>query len=210
MRRVVLIVGGLLLALGALAPAAVAQINFYQPPTTTYNGGTYSTLPGSSSGIVNGPKVAPAGCFDTPFTGFLTSSAIQIIINQLPPFAKLTNADGTLVIRVCIHIGGSAQGRLSLAAVGLHLAAAAPTIVIDGVSYPAHYGINTLTATGTGSNGGPRTVTVTFEIVESSGGALGRTGVRIAGFTVVGLAMIAAGFALVGVNRRRNGSTPQA
>ena len=206
MRRVLIIVGGLLLTLGAI-PAASAQTG-----TTAYNGGTSTTLGGPTSGTVSGPVLQPGQCFNFPINGDIPASIVNLLLNGQAAGTKTVGADGTASITICNTTSASGLGTASFAVVGLHLAATAPTVTIDGRSYAAQVGTNTLTASGTGTNGAPRTITATFTLAApaGTGGGLVRTGVRIAGFTVVGLAMVAAGLALVGATRRRRNSAPHA
>jgi hypothetical protein len=198
MRRVLILVAGLLLTLGAI-PAAMAQTT-----TTAYNGTTSTTPAAPTTVTINGPALAPGQCFNFELTGFLPNSTVSLTYNGVAAGTKAIGSNGAATVIICAVSGGSALGSsLSFAAVGLHLAATAPVVSIDGRTYNGVLGTNTLVASGTGANGAARTATATFSLASSGGGSLVRTGVRIAGFTIVGLGLVAGGLALVTVTRRR-------
>ena len=199
MRRLLLVIGAAALTLGTTAGVALAQTT-----TTNYPGPTTPTTAGPSAGSSSGPTISTAGqSFTAEECGFPAGGSVGLTLNGGGAGGDTADSDGCARQVVAIVTPGQALGRQIFAAAGLHLAARAPVVSIEGRQITARLGTNTILAAGVGSNGASRTFTVTFNIVEPSGGGLVRTGVKIAGLTVVGLALVVGGFLLVGASRKR-------
>jgi hypothetical protein len=201
MRRLFTILGAGLLALGTVTAASA------QTATTTYVGPTTPPNPAPSSGSSGTPSLTQGQCTTAEESGFQAASTVGLALNGGSAGSDAVDGNGVAGQNVCDVAGGHALGALRFATVGLHLAATAPIISIDGRQYTARLGTNTITATGTGANGASRTFSFTFVLAASSGNGFAVTGAKIAGFTVVGLALVMIGFVLVAVTRRRRNST---
>jgi hypothetical protein len=113
---------------------------------------------------------------------------------------------GCISQTVTLSSPGSALGGARFAAAGLRLAATPPQVTIDGRTYNAQFGANTLSVQGDSTAGGTLTVNHTFNIAGApagTGGALPRTGAMILRWTLAALALVTVGALLVFADRRR-------
>ena len=203
MRRLFFVIGGAMLAFAMTVSVAQAQT------TTVYNGPTTPTTAGATQGSGGTPTLSSAGSsFLAEECGFLANGTASLGLNSAAAGTDNVEADGCARQTVSLVRNGTAMSLRSIFAVtGLQLAqSSAPVVAIEGRQYTAKLGANAITATGIGSNGATRLFVFNFNITNSSGGSgLVRTGVKILGTTLVGLALVAVGFFLVGVTRRRRG-----
>ena len=250
MKRIGLFLG-VLLGLGVLAAPALAQYEGTTTSTTTSTsttnttlgttttltggGGVTTTLVGDSTtttarpggNVTESAGAIPDGQSRTvtlcpPFLAGSTSNAT--LNGNVPLGSKVADASGCISFTISNPPGGAALARPAIAAIGaprLMLAQSAATVIIDGRSFPALVGGNSITATGIGPDGAPVTATATFTLPApgtggaggtggtggsaggGGGGGLPRTGAMILRWSLAALALLAVGTLLVLADRRR-------
>lgn len=194
---------GLAIALGAImllsAPSALAQ---YPGPTTT------TTAPTSQTEVEGTLVPGQTVVFDT--CGLQPNSTVTLTLNGVAIGTDTVEGDGCVRQTVTVASAtGTAAGASVIAAIGgrsLLAQQGSASLIIDGRTFTARVGQNTLVVAGTQPSGAPRTVTHVFNITGSATGGTGglaRTGGMIAKWSVAGLLLIGAGFAVVTINRRR-------
>lgn len=196
MRKFIVLLGAVALAVMAAAPAGAQTY-----PT----GSTTSTTAAPSSGSINAGTLGSGGTTSVDVCGFVPGSTVSISLNGKPVTTATVASNGCATVTIQVVSAGTALGRAVFAAAGLHLAATASSVKINGVSAtglpPGQQ--NTITATGTGTNLASRTVSVFFTTSSSSAGGLPRTGAMILRWSLAGLGLIVIGGLLVLANRRR-------
>jgi LPXTG-motif cell wall-anchored protein len=199
MRKLIVVLGGIALALGA-ATAAGAQ--------TYPTGSTTPTTAGNTSGSINAGTLGSGGTVSVDVCGFAPGSTVTITLNGGAVTTATVGSNGCATITIQVVSPGTALGRPVFAAAGLQLAQTSSSLKINGVAAtglpPGQQ--NTIGATGTGSNLATRTVNVFFTTSTSatSGSGLPRTGVMILRWALAALGLIAIGALLVVADRRRN------
>jgi hypothetical protein len=172
--------------------AAVADRTITVPHGALSGTTTFEYCPsGSNPGFVDGADP------DATLTLNGTSAGTDVVA---PPNS------GCISVTVSLTSQGTGLGGARFAAAGLRLAATPPQVSIDGRTYNAQFGANTLSVFGESSFGGNLTVNHTFTIGAApagTGGALPRTGAMILRWTLAALALVAVGALLVFADRRR-------
>lgn len=194
----------ILMTAALLAFLAVPGVANAQTSTTDYSGGTSTTAGSATSGTVNHGTIGSGQSFIAESCQFSDGVALQLNGNSAG--SDTVESDGCTRQTVTVLSSGTALGGARLATAGLQLAATAPSVSIDGRTYAAKNGTNTLSVFGIGTNGGNRTVTHTFVIgsaAAGSGSGLPRTGAMILRWSLAALALIAVGGLLVLADRRR-------
>lgn len=146
--------------------------------------------------------------------GFQPGSTVTKTFNGQSAGTRTADANGCTTETVTVIEDGVALATPAFAVLGLQLAqqTTTPQVRIDGQTFPALVGTNTILDRGTGLNGQPRTVTTTFTIQRPStggggggagGGSLVRTGATILRWSLVAVALGAVGFLLVLASKRR-------
>lgn len=196
------------LALGATAPAALAQTGYPGNPTTT--------SPQPTSASIDLGLRALGTSFDVSQCNFLPGAVITIVVNDTPISPNsVADANGCIVEHFEIKANLVALGHLSvlrpLAVTGLAAGTNAQIAVNGQVITIGPIGsVVTSVARGTGANTAPRTVTVKFTIVKKSAvdnSGLARTGTTILRWSPLGLGLLAVGYLLVLASRRRRTNT---
>jgi hypothetical protein len=210
MRKFLLLAATAALALG-LGPS-VAGAQTCSPGDPSYPGCLNQTDTSTQSYGTKGP----GDTFTVTSCGFSDGVSLQLNGNGA---GSDTLSNGCASETVTIVSGGSALGTARFAAAGLQLAATAPQVSIDGRTYTARAGSNTLAVFGIATDGRDKVVNNTFVIVGSTSsggnGALPRTGAMILRWSLAALALMAVGTLLVLADRRRkvtpvrNDSTPR-
>lgn len=198
MRKLIVILGAVALAVMAAAPAGAQTY-----PT----GSTTPTTASPTAGSINAGTLGSGGSVSVDVCGFVPGSTVSISLNGSPVTTATVGSNGCATITIQITSPGTALGRAVFAAAGLRLASTGSTLKINGVSAtglpPGQQ--NTIAASGTGSNLATRTVNVFFTTSTSSGTSSGlpRTGIMILRWSLAALALIAVGALLVFADRRR-------
>jgi hypothetical protein len=197
MRKLIVVLGVMTLALMAAAPAGAQTY-----PT----GSTTPTTASPSSGSINAGTLGADGTVSVDVCGFVPGSTVSISLNGSPVTTATVGSNGCATITIQVVSPGTALGRAVFAAAGLRLAATSSSLKINGVTAtglpPGQQ--NTIAATGTGTNLASRTVNVFFTTsTGASGGGLPRTGAMILRWSLAALALIAVGGLLVLADRRR-------
>lgn len=195
---------GLAFAVGVLmllaAPSAMAQTDGYPGPTTTQ-----APQPTSEQKVEG--TLTPGGTIIFESCGFVPNSVVTLTLNGTAIGTDTVEGDGCA--RQTVTLASTSAGRAVIAAIGAPTLLAqqgSASVVIDGRTFAARVGSNTLVVSGTGANGAPRSVTHTFTIAgAAAGGARGlaRTGGMIARWTLAGGVLVAIGAGVVVLNRRR-------
>ena len=196
MRKLIVVLGALALAVVAAAPAGAQTY-----PT----GSTTPTTAGSTSGSINAGALGAGGTVSVDVCGYVPGSTVTYTLNGVGTGSGVAGSNGCATITIQVVNPGTALARRVFAAAGLRLAATSSTVKINGVTATAlpPGQQNTIAATGTGTNLAPRTVNVFFTTTVSSSGGLPRTGVMILRWSLAALALIAVGALLVFADRRR-------
>jgi hypothetical protein len=188
-----------LVAFFALPTAALAQTT-----TTDYSGGTSTTSPQPTVVTQQQGTHGQGDTFTVESCGFSDGVALQW--NGADAGSDTLNSAGCATQQVTILEDGVSLGAKLFAAAGLQLAAPTPQVSIDGRTFTAKSGSNTLSVFGVGTNGADRTVNNIIVIggaAAGSGNGLPRTGAMILRWSLAALALIAVGGLLVLADRRR-------
>lgn len=207
---------GIALALtaGALligGQAATAQTTTTPPypgePTTT-------TTPAATSTSVNLGARGLGARFTVSVCGFREGTEITFDVNnvRVPSDTADTNTCGQITYEIqgaLVQALGTPRVGNLLAVTGL--AQSARNVVVVANGQPVTIGplgsVVTTVARGTGVNGAPRTVTVSFTVLRASAvdgnGNLARTGTTILKWSPLGAGLVAVGYMLMLVTRRR-------
>jgi hypothetical protein len=207
----------LILAAGALvvgAPTALAQTTTTPP----YPGGTTTTQPAETSSSVNLGARGLGSRFTVSLCGFQVNSNVTMQTNNEP--VPGDTADSNTCAQVTFEIQGGLAQALGVQRVGNMLAVTGlaqtrgnVVVVVNGkaVTIGPLGSVVTTVARGTGVNGAPRTVTVSFTVLRASQvdgqGGLARTGATILKWSPLGGGLLAVGYMLLLVSRRRRTAT---
>lgn len=179
--------------------------------TTVSASGTTTTLSttGPTSGSINAGTLGIGGTVSVDVCGFVPGSTVSLTFNGAPAGTATVGSNGCATITIQVVNPGTALGRPVFAVAGLQLAATGSTVKINGQTFtglpPGQ--TNTIVATGTGTNGAARTVSVFFTTsVGNATSPLVRTGAMILRWSLAALALIAVGALLVLADRRRGRS----
>lgn len=193
------------------APTALAQTTTVAP----YPGNPTTTTPQSTTATVD-LGLKPLGAkFTVSECGFAPATTVRFVVNNIvisPDVIADTNGcvSETFEIGSTLVAFGRPGGLRMLAATGL---AAGNNVQVrvngQAITVGPIGSVVTSNANGTGSNGAPRTVQVKFTVVkpgttDSSG--LARTGTTVARWSPLGAGLLAVGYLLVLVTRRRRGT----
>ncbi len=185
--------------------------------TDPYNNNPTTTTPAPTSTTVNLGARGLGSRFTVSQCGFLQGSAVTFTVNgtQVPG----DTSDSNTCVQETFEIASSLAQALSFTRVGGMLAvtglAARGDVVVTVNGQALTIGPLgsqvTSVAQGTGVNGQSRTVTVTFTVLRASAvdgsGGLARTGTTILKWSPLGAGLLAVGYMLVLVSRRRRAAT---
>jgi hypothetical protein len=196
-------------ALVLTAPAAMAQTATTCPG---YPGCTTTTTPQPTTAVVD-LGLKPLGArFTVSECGFAPATVVRFVVNNVVISPDVV-ADGNGCVAETFEISptlvafGRAGGMRMLAATGL---AAGNNVQVrvngQAITVGPIGSVVTSNASGTGSNGAARTVQVKFTVVKPGTvdrSGLARTGTTIVRWSPLGAGLIAIGYLLVLVTRRR-------
>lgn len=192
-------------------PAAIAQTTTTTPP---YPGGTTTTQPAASSSTIDLGARGLGSRFTVPMCGYRVGTDVAMQTNNEPVPGDV--ADSNTCVQATFEIQGALAQALGaprvgnmLAVTGLAQARGNVVVVVNGkpVTIGPLGSTVTTVAQGTGVNGEPRTVTVRFRVLRASAvdgqGGLARTGATILKWSPLGGGLLAVGYMLLLVSRRR-------
>lgn len=196
------LIAGVVTGLTLVLPAAV---NAQSPPP-----------PAPTTSAQNLGNIAQGETETFQACGFQPGSTVTKTFNGQSAGTRTADANGCTTETVTVLEDGVATATPAFAVVGLQFAqqTTIPQVRIDGQTFPALVGTNTITDSGTGLNGQPRTVATTFTIQRpaaggagggggTGGGSLVRTGAMLLRWSLVAVALGAVGFLLVLASKRR-------
>ncbi|MBA2608923.1 MAG: hypothetical protein H0U92_08305 [Actinobacteria bacterium] len=194
-------------ALALSAPAAMAQ------STGPYPGNPTTTTPQPTSAVID-LGLKPLGAkFTVSQCGFLPGTIVRFVVNNVvitPDVVVDTNGcvQETFEISPRLVALGRPAGLRLLAATGLAAPGTNVQVKVNGqaITVGPIGSVVTSVATGTGSNGASRTVQVKFTVVKpgtTDTSGLARTGTTILRWSPLGAGLVAIGYLLVLVTRRR-------
>src|SRR4051794_14218088 len=121
MRKLILVLGAMALALMAAAPAGAQTY-----PT----GSTTPTTVGPTSGSINAGNLGPGGSVSVDVCGFVPGSTVAITLNGGAVTTATVGSNGCATITIQVVNPGTALGRPVFAAAGLRLAATGSSLKI--------------------------------------------------------------------------------
>jgi hypothetical protein len=209
---------GLVLILSAAALAMGGQVAYAQTTTTTppYPGPVpTTTTPADQNTTVDLGFRGLGAKFTVSECGFREGTEVTFTVNGVTVPPRIADASGcvqeTFEIQGALAqaLGVQRVGRM-LAVTGLAASSGNVVVVVNGQAVtigPLGSKVTSI-ASGTATNGAHRTVTVTFTVlrasqVNGSGGLLARTGTTILKWAPLGAGLVAVGYMLMLVSRRR-------
>jgi hypothetical protein len=180
-----------LFAVGAalsLPTGALAQTPQYPPSTSTTSTSTTTTAPGGQD-VRDFGAVREGESFDKRDCGFAPGATASVTFGSQDAGTTTVGSDGCVSLRVDVRAGR--------------------TVAVNGRTFAGACGENTITVRGPEPSGSTHTAVNRFTIecpASQAGAALTRTGGDFVVPSVVGLALAAAGAALVVAARRRTSS----
>lgn len=192
------------------APAAMAQTATTCPG---YPGCTTTTTPQPTAAVVD-LGLKPLGAkFTVSECGFAPATIVRFVVNNVvitPDVAADTNGcvQETFEISPNLVALSRSAGVHLLAATGLYAANSNVQVKVNGqaITVGPIGSVVTSVASGTGSNGAGRTVTVKFTVVKpgtTDNSGLARTGTTVLRWSPLGIGLLGLGYLLVLVTRRR-------
>ena len=194
---------GILGVTAAVAAVSMVGLAGVASAQTGYPGTTTSTTAPPSNQTFNEGTLTGTDIFES--CGFLPNSTVQLDLNGVN--IGTDSVEGNGCATQTVQVAGTAAGRPALAAIGgikLFAQQASRAILIDGRTFNARVGTNTLIVSGTSSANSARSVTHTFVVsAAAAGGGLARTGGMIAKWAAAGAVLIGLGALMVTTSRKR-------
>ena len=200
------------LAIAAVALVLSAPATLAQTTTIPYPGTATSTTSGPTEQTFNAGQRELGSTFTVSQCNFLPGATVSIVVNGSPINSVVAGADGC--IRETFDVKPALVNALGaqhiLAATGLAQAASKVQIAVNGqLLTVGPLGSSVLSvAKGTGFNSQPRTFNVIFTVVkrgttDGNGNPLARTGSTILKWSPLGAGLLAVGYMLVMITKRR-------